>query len=131
MRVAVDDQLYPDMNPIAWDPCVHGLDPRLWQHFLNLVIWDVLICVVMTHKTVRALPEAQITDCRRLQDSDSKSHERNRIELRREVYQYKSRACRVLNQELQKPETQLSDLTLICVLTLLLAEVSSSSPFLC
>lgn len=119
MYALVDERLYPDLNPIAWHPAVHALDPKLWQHYLNLVIWDVLICVVMTHKTVRALPDFRAQNAGKA-GTVSQDH---RVELRREVYQYKSRACRVLNHELQNPETQLSDLTLICVLTMLLAEV--------
>lgn len=47
------------------------------------------------------------------------------VYLSREVYQYRSQALRRLNQRLRDPKSQVDDFTLLCVMSLQLAEVSN------
>lgn len=94
----------PDLDPIMYHYREHSMDPRSWQDDVTHVLWHILVFIVATHKTIRSQPL-------------------ERVEFGKEVYQYKCEALRKLNEDLTGAGTQLGDMTLICVLLLLLAEV--------
>jgi hypothetical protein len=120
MAFLVDELLYPDLNPIIYNPTYHCMDPKVWQDSISQAIWEILIAVVATHKTIRS---------HRLVCSGSE-HDRNThgLELSREIFQHRSQAFHILSQELRQPATQLNCMTLICVITMFLAEVSNNLP---
>ncbi|KAL1958564.1 hypothetical protein VTO42DRAFT_4161 [Malbranchea cinnamomea] len=113
----VNEKLYPDLNPIIYHPTLHAIYPKQWQDQLTDIIWYVLFAVVETHRAIQTSSFAYNAIHDALpRDAD------HHLQLNREVYGYKSRAFRLLNEELQRPDRQLNDMTLTCVLTLLLAE---------
>lgn len=95
------------------------MDPKNWQDRLSDIIWCVLFTVVESHKAIQthSYPYNPSREGYNAENND------NRAIIEREVYGYKSRAFRLLNEELRKPDTQLADMTLVYVLSLLLTEV--------
>jgi hypothetical protein len=117
MAFLVDELLYPDLNPIVYNPTYHCMDPKVWQHSISQAIWEILIAVVATHKTIRSRPSV----C----NGSGNDSNHYGMELSREIFQHRSQAFHILSQELRQPATQLNGMTLICVMTMFLAEVST------
>ncbi|PGH30465.1 hypothetical protein GX50_06756 [[Emmonsia] crescens] len=100
--------IYPEIDPIVYYQDLPTIDPKSWQDDVSNLLFNILVSAVATHKAV-------------------KSQQDDQIALGREIYQYKQQAFHRLSCELRNPKTQLGDLTLICVLTLLLVEVQQSA----
>ncbi|OJD15978.1 hypothetical protein AJ78_03810 [Emergomyces pasteurianus Ep9510] len=100
--------IYPEIDPIVYYQDLPTIDPKGWQDDVSNLLFNILVSAVATHKTV-------------------KSQQDDQLSLGREIYQYKQQAFQRLNCELRNPKTQLGDVTLICVLTLLLVEVQQSA----
>ncbi|KAK2831897.1 hypothetical protein FQN49_007058 [Arthroderma sp. PD_2] len=101
-------ELVPDLDPINHSIRTESGDPTCWQEDLASILWNILICAVDTHKAIRSQPDDQ-------------------VEIGRSVYKSKSQTFMRLNKKLADPKTQISDVTLISVLTLFLAETQLSA----
>ncbi|OJD24793.1 hypothetical protein ACJ73_03838 [Blastomyces percursus] len=100
--------IYPEVDPIVYYQDLPTIDPKGWQDDVSNLLFSILVSAVATHRAVRSQPAEQVA-------------------LGREVFQYKQQAFRRLNCELRNPLTQLGEVTLICVLTLLLVEMQQSA----
>ncbi|ODH44663.1 hypothetical protein ACO22_00820 [Paracoccidioides brasiliensis] len=100
--------IYPEVDPIVYYQDLPTIDPKSWQDDISNMLFQILVSVVATHRAV-------------------KSQTDEKVSLGHEIYQYKQQAFRRLSFELGNPATQLGDLTLVCVLTLLLAETQQSA----
>ncbi|OAX85250.1 hypothetical protein ACJ72_00372 [Emergomyces africanus] len=100
--------IYPEIDPIVYYQDLPTIDPKDWQDDVSNLLFNILVSAVATHKAV-------------------KSQQDDQISLGREIYQYKQQAFHRLNCELRNPKTQLGEITLICVLTLLLVELQQSA----
>lgn len=107
------------MDPFIYNLEFHSMDPKQWQNPLSDILWCVLFAVVESHKAIQT-HSYPFNPQKSHYDGDRDNH----TIIKRDVYGYKSRACQLLNQELRKPETQLSNMTLAYVLSLMLTEVS-------
>ncbi|EFR03660.1 hypothetical protein MGYG_06656 [Nannizzia gypsea CBS 118893] len=103
-----EHELAPDLDPINHLELSASEDPTAWQDDLASILWHILICAVDTHKAIRTQPDDQ-------------------VEVGRSVYRSKSHTLRRLNKNLADPATRISDVTLIGVLTLFLAETQLSA----
>ena len=115
----VNEKLFPDVDPFNYHGSFNSVNPKQWQCRLPDIVWCVLFTVVETHKAIQTHSHPHRPRGMTCSETDSRSV------VRKEVYGYKSRAFRLLNEELRRPETQLNDWTLVYVLTLLMAEVRS------
>ncbi|KAG5299682.1 C6 transcription factor [Histoplasma capsulatum G186AR] len=100
--------IYPEIDPIVYYQDLPTIDPKSWQDDVSNLLFSILVSAVATHQAIKSQQDEHIT-------------------LGREIYQYKQQAFRRLNCELRNPKTQLGDITLICVLTLLLVETQQSA----
>ncbi|KAM5435278.1 hypothetical protein MferCBS31731_006243 [Microsporum ferrugineum] len=103
-----EHELAPDLDPINHLSFVEAEDPTAWQDDLASILWHILICAVDTHKAIRTQPDDQ-------------------VEISRSVYKSKSQTFMRLNKNLADPKTRISDVTLVGVLTLFLAETQLSA----
>ncbi|PGG97903.1 hypothetical protein GX51_07077 [Blastomyces parvus] len=100
--------IYPEVDPIVYYQDLPTIDPKGWQDDISNLLFSILVSAVATHKAVRSQQDEQVA-------------------LGREIFQYKQQAFHRLSCELRNPQTQLGDVTLICVLTLLLVEMQQSA----
>ncbi|PGH15588.1 hypothetical protein AJ79_02370 [Helicocarpus griseus UAMH5409] len=100
--------IYPEIDPIVYYQDLPAINPKSWQDDVSNLLFHILVSVVATHRAVKSQQEDQVS-------------------FSREIFQYKQRAFQRLSCQLRNPKTQLDDLTLICVLTLLLAEIQLSA----
>ncbi|KAK2791935.1 hypothetical protein FQN52_004377 [Onygenales sp. PD_12] len=100
--------VYPDIDPIIYYQSLPSVDPKSWQDDISNLLLHVLVTVVATHKAIQTQPDDQVS-------------------FGHELYQYKQQAFNKLNVHLQNPSTQLGDLTLICVMSLLMMEAQQSA----
>jgi hypothetical protein len=105
----VHEIIYPDVNPLLRHRTLPDIDTRGWQDDMTNLLLHIIVSIAATHKAVQS------------------QSEKGPVILSREVYQYRSYALRRLNKELGDPKVQLNDFTLLCVMTLQLAEVSRFS----
>ncbi|EGE80771.1 hypothetical protein RJZ56_001984 [Blastomyces dermatitidis] len=100
--------IYPEVDPIVYYQDLPTIDPKGWQDDVSNLLFSILVSAVATHRAVRSQPDEQVA-------------------LGREVFQYKQQAFHRLSCELRNPQTQLGEVTLVCVLTLLLVEMQQSA----
>lgn len=116
-RYCVDEvdehELVPDLDPINHVDVKAAEDPTAWQDELASILWHVLICAVDTHKAIR---------------SQSDVDAGVELQVGREVYRSKSQTLRRIGRNIADPATRISDVTLVGVLTLFMAEVDPCPP---
>ena len=129
-----NSQICPTLVPFDSPNNPHRIPLNSWEYIPNLLI-DALISIVATHKSVRAQPQTVPSRGTGLKLTTSRSrcspnycHQIGGSShlLDRHVYQHRHRAIQGLNNHLRDTNNQLTDLTLICVMTMMLAEVSGS-----
>ncbi|DAA75732.1 TPA_exp: putative C6 transcription factor [Trichophyton benhamiae CBS 112371] len=108
-----EHELVPDLDPINHVDVKAAEDPTAWQDDLASILWHVLICAVDTHKAIRSQPDSM--------DSGVE------VQVGREVYRSKSHTLRRISRNIADPETRISDVTLVGVLTLFMAETQLSA----
>lgn len=108
LKTSVYEKIYPDINPLLIYRTLPPLDPKSWQDDITNLFLQIIISTSATHKAVQTRG-----------DNDE-------VHLSREVYQYRAHALQRLNQRLRDPKSQVDDFTLLCVMSLLLAEVGDS-----
>ncbi|EGD92211.1 hypothetical protein H112_00287 [Trichophyton rubrum D6] len=107
-----EHELVPDLDPINHVDVKAAEDPTAWQDELASILWHVLICAVDTHKAIR---------------SQSDVDAGVELQVGREVYRSKSQTLRRIGRNIADPATRISDVTLVGVLTLFMAETQLSA----
>ncbi|PGH20809.1 hypothetical protein AJ80_03436 [Polytolypa hystricis UAMH7299] len=103
-----NQKVYPDIAPITHYRTLTYIYPKNWQSDISNLLWHILASVAATTVAVQ-------------------TQQQDHVVFGQEIYQYRSDTFRRLNRELTRPESQLGDLTLLCILTLLLAEPQQSA----
>lgn len=99
--------MYPHLDPIVSVPGHHTLDVHRYRNELNHIVLDILVFSATMHRAIQ------------------KQVNHSQVQYDTTVLEHRSLAFGKLNQELQHPQRQLQDMTLVSVLVLMLAGVGS------